>query len=151
MRSREGLGPGAPHVAERMAKPVPGRLVLAGNCGAGSSKHVADAHAGRSCGSGVRAHLWGAPRFLLVSPGALVVLVDGHQATAGGNAGVGEQRPGPAGVLGGDHVGVAQHLHGARREIPQVADRRADQDEPPGTHRAPVGSPGRGPGGSLTR
>ena len=42
---------------------------------------------------------------------------------------MGEQLSGAAGVLASDHVGGAQRLDGARREIAEVADGRGDEHD----------------------
>ena len=58
----------------------------------------------------------------------LGVVVD-HDERASVHPGVLQQPPGAPGVLAADGVGVAERLDGARRQVAQVADRRADEHE----------------------
>ena len=68
-----------------------------------------------------------------------------------------QQRPRPARVLGGDHVGVPQGFDRPGREVAEVADRRADEHERAGRHvshrvrrrRAPRHRPARVPTAST--
>ena len=63
--------------------------------------------------------------------GGLVVRVHRAEPPPGGDAGVRQQRAGAAGVLGRDDVRGPQLFDRARRQIAEVADRRADEHERP--------------------
>jgi hypothetical protein len=69
----------------------------------------------------------------LLRPHGLVALEQRHDPPAGIDRAmeirVREQRLRGARVLGGDHVGLAQHARGAEREILEVADRRAHDEQ----------------------
>ena len=66
-----------------------------------------------------------------------------------------EQAPGPAGVLGGDEVGLSKDAEGAQRDVLEVADRRGDDEEGARRQRrrrraARRSSPAAGPGPAGT-